>query len=208
MSYTIIGLGNPGEEYENTRHDTRRIVFENFRKKNDFSDWKIDKKLKALVSEGKVAKDPSSRAKLATGQEKIMLVLPETFMNNSGKSVALLVKNKKAAERLIVIHDDLDIPLGSMKISFNRGSGGHKGIESIKRAIKTEAFIRLRVGISSATPSGKIKKPKGDKAVADFILGKFKPKEMEVMKKVGKRASDALALIISEGKEKAMGEFN
>ncbi|MEK7614123.1 MAG: aminoacyl-tRNA hydrolase [Patescibacteria group bacterium] len=203
MQYIIIGLGNPGEEYKNTRHNTGRIVLEAFRKKNDFSGWEIDKKLKALSSEGVVRPLDGAR-----GKEKVLLVLPETFMNNSGKSVAPLVKTKKAAEKLVVVHDDLDIPLGAMKISFNRGSGGHKGIESIKRAIKTEAFIRARIGISPATPSGKVKKPKGDKAVADFILGKFKPKEIEALKKISKKACDALGAIVSDGRERAMGEFN
>lgn len=196
MAYIIVGLGNPGEEYKNTRHNTGRIILETFRKKNDFSDWEADKKLKALTSNGKI------------GKEKVTLLEPETFMNNSGKSVGPIVKTKKSAERLIVVNDDLDIPLGSMKISFNRGSGGHNGIESIKKSIKTEAFIRLRIGISSATPSGKIKKPKGEKAVIDFILGEFKPKEMEILKKVAKRASEALTMIVSEGREKAMGEYN
>ncbi|MFA5841991.1 MAG: aminoacyl-tRNA hydrolase [Candidatus Paceibacterota bacterium] len=196
MPYIIVGLGNPGEEYENTRHNTGRIILEIFRRKNDFSDWVADKKSKALISEDKI------------GKEKVILMEPETFMNNSGKSAGSVVKTKKSAEHLVVVHDDLDIPLGSIKISFNRGSGGHNGVESIKKAVKTEAFIRLRIGISSSTPSGKIKKPKGDKAVQDFILGKFKPKEMEILKKTGKRASEALAMIVAEGREKAMGAFN
>lgn len=204
MSYIILGLGNPGEEYEETRHNTGRIILESFRKRNDFSDWEADKKLKALVSEGEVKPLDKARGK----KEKVMLVEPETFMNSSGKSVAPIIKTKKAAEKLVVVHDDLDIPLGSMKISFNRGSGGHNGIESIKRAVKTEGFIRLRIGISSSTPSGKLKKPKGEKAVQGFILGKFKPKEMEILKKVGKRASEALVMIVTEGRERAMGEFN
>ena len=192
----IIGLGNPGEEYENTRHNTGRMILESFRKKMCFSEWESDKKSRAFVSAGKI------------GKEKAILVLPETFMNNSGKSAAPLIKSKKAAESLVVVHDDLDLPLGAMKISFNRGSGGHKGIESIKRAIKTEAFIRVRVGISPSAPSGKLKKPKGDKAVGDFILGKFRPKETEEIKKVSKKACEAIAMIIEEGREKAMGEFN
>src|SRR3989344_806354 len=116
MQYTIVGLGNPGKEYESSRHSTGRIVLEQFRKKNGFPDWEKNKKMNALASEGKLAR------------EKVLLLEPETFMNNSGKSVAPLVKTKKAAERLVVIHDDLDLPLGAMKISFNRGSGGHKGI--------------------------------------------------------------------------------
>lgn len=202
MTYIIMGLGNPGEEYEGTRHNTGRIVLEAFRKKSGFSDWEADKKIKALVSEG------VCRSQISTKKEKVMLVLPETFMNNSGKSAALIIKTKKAAERLVVVHDDLDMPLGNIKIVFNRGSGGHRGVESIKKAIKTEGYIRIKIGISSATQSGKIKKPKGKKAVGDFILGKFKTKEIEVLKKVSKRVSDAIAIIVGEGREKAMGEYN
>ena len=196
MNYIIVGLGNPGEEYKNTRHNTGRVMLEHFRKKNGFSDWASDKKLKALVSAGKI------------GKGKVILVLPEIFMNNSGKSVASLVKNKKDAERLIVIYDDIDLPLGTFKISFNRGSGGHKGIESIVKTLKTREFVRVRVGISPATPSGRLKKPSGEKVVHDFIIGNFKEKEGEVMKKLSKKVIEAIEMIFSAGHEKAMSEFN
>jgi PTH1 family peptidyl-tRNA hydrolase len=196
MNYVIVGLGNPGEEYELTRHNTGRIILGTLHKKEDFSEWKADKKLKALVSSGKIGKD------------KVEIILPETFMNKSGASIAPLVKNKKQAERLIVVHDDLDLPLGSIKISFNRGSGGHKGIESIIRAIKTEAFVRVRVGVSPKTSKGKAKKPKGEDKIVDFIIGKFSKLEQEIIKKVGKQVAEAIVLLIKEGREKAMGEFN
>lgn len=196
MSFVLVGLGNPGVEYEKTRHNAGRIVLEIFRKKNDFTDWKFDKKLKALVSEGKIKK------------EKVLLVEPETFMNKSGISIAPLVKSKKSAESLVVVHDDLDLPLGSYKISFNRGSGGHRGVESIIRSIKTEGFVRVRVGISPTTPSGKLKKPHGEKLIDSFIVNGFKDKEMDEIKKVSKKLSDALAMIVEEGREKAMSVFN
>jgi PTH1 family peptidyl-tRNA hydrolase len=137
-----------------------------------------------------------------------MLIEPETFMNKSGASLMPLVKSKKAAEKVIVIYDDLDLPVGRMKVSFNRSSGGHKGVESIIKAVKTEAFARIRVGISPVTAAGKTKKPSGDEAVADFILGKFSPKEYEALKKIFKTVPDAVAKIISDGAEMAMGEFN
>ena len=194
--YYIVGLGNPGEEYEGTRHNTGRIVLEYFQKKNDFSDWEENKKLRALVSKGKIKK------------EEVMLLEPETFMNKSGGSLGSLITSVKKAEKLIVIQDDLDLGMGTIKISFNRGSGGHRGIESIMRAIKTEAFVRVRVGISPATPSGKLKKPHGDEIIGDFILAKFKKTEEDELKKVSKRVSEALEMIILESREKAMGEFN
>ena len=192
----IVALGNPGKEYNNTRHNVGRIALEEFVKKNKFSDWVPDKKLKSLSSEGKI------------GKEKILLIEPETFMNKSGLSLQPIITSKKRAEVLIVIHDDLDLPIGKFKISFNKSSGGHRGVESIIKAIKTEAFTRVRVGISLTTPSGKLKKPKGEKEVGDFILGEFKKSEIEILKKISKKVAEALEMIIAEGKEKAMGEFN
>ena len=192
----IVALGNPGEEYKNTRHNVGRIALEEFVKKNKFSDWVPDKKLKSLSSEGKI------------GKEKVLLVEPETFMNKSGLSLQPIITNKKRAEVLIVIHDDLDLPIGKFKISFNKSSGGHRGVESIIKAIKTEAFTRIRVGISPSTPSGKLKKPKGEKDVGDFILGEFKKSEVEILKKISQKVAEAIEVIITEGREKAMGEFN
>ncbi len=196
MNYVIVGLGNPGEEYELTRHNTGRIVLSAFHKKENLSPFKLDKKLKALVSEGKIGKD------------KIEIIFPETFMNKSGVSVAPLIKNKKQAERLIVVHDDLDLPLGAMKISFNRGSGGHKGIESIIKAIKTEAFVRVRIGVSPKTTKGKAKKPKGEDKIVNFIIGKFSKLEQETLKKVGKGVAEAITLLIKDGRERAMNSVN
>lgn len=196
MQYTIVGLGNPGEEYANTRHNVGRMVVEQFRKKNDFPEWVTDKSLKALVS------------KSTQGKDKVVLLLPDNFMNVSGKSVAPLVKNAKDAERTIVVYDDLDLPLGEIKISFNRSSGGHKGVESIIKALKTRAFARLRVGVCPTTLGGKLRKPKGELAILDFIVGPFKKAEEDDLKKIIKKGVEALALILDEGREIATGKVN
>ena len=194
--YVIVGLGNPGEEYRETRHNTGRMALEYVRKKFDLPELVQSKKMKALVVEGKI------------GKEKVLLLEPETFMNKSGLSVATVVKSKKAAEHLVVIYDDLDLPVGRMKISWNRSSGGHRGLESIIKTIKTEAFLRIRVGISPITPAGKMKKPIGDKVVGDFILGKFTPAQFEAVKKVFKKVPDAISMLLTETREKTMGKFN
>jgi peptidyl-tRNA hydrolase, PTH1 family len=195
--FLIVGLGNPGQQYENTRHNTGRIVAETFRKKNKFSDWQENKNAQALYSADKV------------GKEKVELILPENFMNKSGKSVSYIASQQKInAENVIVIYDDLDLSLGKVKISFNKGSGGHKGLESIERSLRTKKFIRLRVGISRALKNGKVKKPQGQKEVVDFILGKFKKAEMEEIKKISKKAVSALEEIIISGLAKAMGDYN
>jgi PTH1 family peptidyl-tRNA hydrolase len=196
MSYIIVGLGNPGEEYSNTRHNVGRIILDHIKNAYESSEWKLDKKLSALVSKGEVEGD------------KMTLIEPETFMNNSGKSLKPLMLTEKKANKLVVVYDDLDLPFGTMKMSFDRGSGGHKGLESIIKAIKTRAFIRIRVGISPATPSGKLKKPLGDLPVQKHILGEFKKPELDVLKKEAKRVIEILPLLFSEGLGKAMTEFN
>jgi len=198
MNYTIVGLGNPGEEYKNTRHNVGRIVLDYFANANTdaFSEWASDKKLKALVSDGKI------------GKNKIMLIKPETFMNKSGLSVKSLITSEKKAESLVVVYDDLDLPYGDFKIAYNRGSGGHKGIESISKTIKTKEFVRIRVGICPTTPTGKLKKPKGDNKVLDYIMNDFSKKELEVLKSMSKKINDALIEIIEKGRVNAMNKFN
>jgi len=196
MSYIIAGLGNPGEEYEQTRHNTGRIMIEAFRKTHDFPEWKEEKKWKALASKDKV------------GDEGVVLVEPNNFMNNSGKSIAPLVVSKKAAEKVVVVYDDIDLPLGTIKVSFNRSSGGHKGLESVITSLKTREFVRVRVGASPMSAKGVAKKPKGEEKVLKFLLGKYKKDELDELKKVAKKVSAAIDMIVAEGRERAMGEFN
>ena len=176
----VVGLGNPGAEYENTRHNTGRI-------------------LAGLVLK-QLDKNKS--------KHKIKFLTPDSFMNNSGKVVAQFVKAKKDLKDLVVIYDDIDLPLGKIKISFNRSSGGHNGLGSIIKSLKSEEFLRIRVGISPATPSGKIKKPTGEKAVLNFLLGEFKKPELETIKKLSKKASEVVETIFTEGKDKAMSLYN
>lgn len=138
---------------------------------------------------------------------KTQVVLPNTYMNNSGRAFAKLVTSKKAAEYTVVLHDDLDLPLGSVKISFGSGAGGHKGVESIQKALKTKDFVRIRIGISPATPSGKTKKPNSSK-VNDFVLGKFRASEVEKLKKARKTVAEALEILLEDGRAAAMNSIN
>ncbi|MES2416259.1 MAG: aminoacyl-tRNA hydrolase [Patescibacteria group bacterium] len=174
MKY-IVGLGNPGVEYEKTRHNTGRIMI-------SFIEEKI--------------------------QAKVKFVMPDSFMNNSGKVVAPLIKSKKDLSDLIVIYDDIDLPLGKMKISFNRSAGGHNGVGSIIKSLKTEEFVRIRVGICPSTPTGKLKKPKGEDAVLKFLLGEFKKEELAELKKLSKKIVEAIDTFYSDGLGKAMSLYN
>lgn len=192
----IVGLGNPGGKYEGTRHNAGRDIVEVFQKKHNFEPFEFDKKANALISSGKV------------GKEKVMLILPETFMNESGKSVRKFVKNKKDALNTIVVYDELDVAIGGLKISFNKGSGGHKGVESTINHIKTKEFPRLRVGISGVTPSGKIKKPLGEEKVVKHVLSAFNPKEKLIFAKVKKKGVEALEMMIQDGYLNASNKVN
>lgn len=195
MSYVIVGLGNPGDEYKDTRHNVGFMVLDRIAKEVGV-EWELVAKKQALVAEGKI------------GKEKVVLAKPQTFMNRSGNAVGFFIKSQKAAEKLIVVHDDLDIPLGKLKVSFGKSSGGHKGVESVMKAVKTQNFARVRVGITPTTATGKLKKPSGDAVVNDFIVDPFKKGEEDNIKKVIKIASEAVLMTVAEGREKAMGEFN
>ena len=204
--FYLVGLGNPGNKYSLTRHNVGRIILDGYFKRLKVKEWIYDKKINALKSEMQIEK------------KKVMLLLPETFMNNSGKALSKIIASKNKARNLIVIHDDLDLPLGKFKIVFNRGSPGHKGVESVIRAVKTKEFARIRVGISPKIPSGKIrpvrkkfsngvKKPDAKK-ILDFLMADFKPQETEIIKKISPKIFEALNLIFNGELEKAMNKFN
>lgn len=192
----IVGLGNPGEEYKNSRHNTGRIILENISKNNDFSEWRDNMKLKSLCAKGEI------------DNEKFDFLLPETFMNNSGNAVCQIIDDKKKLKNLVVVYDDMDLPLGSLKISFNRSSGGHNGLESIIKRVKSQEFIRIRIGVSPHTLTGKIKKPKGEEAILKFLLGKYKEDELKEIKKISKKVSEILFMLKREGKDKVMSLYN
>jgi len=191
----VVGLGNPGKEYENTRHNTGWIMLDFILGKK--IDWKQSSGTKALFYKDSVAEKP------------VEYIKPTTFMNNSGVAVAYVKdKHKLKLKDIVVIYDDVDLPLGKMKISFDRSSGGHNGLESIIKKLKSREFVRIRIGISSETPSGKLRKPKGEKAVLNFILGEYKKSELDELKKLSKKVSEAIEVIFSESKEKAMSLYN
>jgi PTH1 family peptidyl-tRNA hydrolase len=190
----IVGLGNPGEEYKNSRHNTGFIILDYVLGKIE---WKQSSGTKALYYKDSIEK------------KEIEYFKPQTFMNNSGVAVAFAQnKHKLKSQNIIVIYDDIDLPLGSLKISFNRSSGGHNGLESIIKKVKSKEFVRIRIGVSPVTPTGKIKKPKGEDAVLKFLLGNFKEDELKEIKKISKKVAEILVVLSTEGKDKAMTIYN
>ena len=188
MQMTIIaGLGNPGQEYEHTRHNSGREIAQAIRKAWNFPDFRFEKKWNAEISEGKV------------GKKKAAILLPNTFMNKSGSAVSLVLRFYKVKPKdLFVIHDDAYIPAGSTKLSFNKHSAGHKGVESVMRALKTREFWRFRIGIGG----------KRDIPAEKVVLRKWTPDEKRAVAKIIKRTIEAASTAISENPERAMNSYN
>ena len=166
----IIGLGNPGKEFENTRHNVGFLFVDKIAEKFNAAEFTYDKKLKAEISEFKIE----------NLKFKILLAKPQTFMNKSGDAVLALMKFFKIKpENILVVHDDIDILWSNFKFSFGRSSAGHKGVESIIKALKTKNFWRLRLGIQPSTK----KHVPADK----IILKKFTPAELKTLNQTIKK---------------------
>jgi PTH1 family peptidyl-tRNA hydrolase len=191
--FLIVGLGNPGEKYENTPHNIGFIAVDNFAKDKNFPDFKINKKFNAEISE-----------KTINGK-KVILAKPQAFMNNSGISIKKAISFLKINfEDLIIIHDDIDIPFGQIKIAKNRGSAGHKGVMSAIKELGTMDFIRIRIGIQT----DKAAHPHSHINVKKFVLKKFSGKEKIAAKEATYKAREVMEIILEEGVEKAMTRFN
>ncbi len=197
----IVGLGNPGEKYKKTRHNLGFRVVEKLFTFHSCPDFKFNKKSNSLISQKKI------------NDEKVILALPQTFMNESGGVVKTLLNyynksiindSEKLGTVLWVIHDDLALPLGKIRISRKGSSGGHKGIESIIEALKNENFARFRIGIKPL----KLEFISNQFKVRDFVLRKFTPQEERIIQNSLQKVSQAIELSLFEGLEKAMNKFN
>ena len=199
--HLIIGLGNPGSEYFNTRHNFGFSALNYFQDSlPGFSAWQTKDQFKALISEGQI--DPPA------GGEKILLVKPRIFMNNSGQAVKLLVDfYKLATDDIIVLHDDLDLALGQLRISQNASAGGHKGVASVIKELGTQNFTRLRLGIKS--PSGFLSSLfKKFTPAEKFVLRKFSEEERPLVQQATQKTKEAILLILQEGLPAAQNKFN
>src|SRR3989344_97344 len=189
----IIGIGNPDEKYQNTRHNVGFMMVDYIAKKNPSTslrtsdeNFEFNKKLNALTAKSKL------------GDSSIILAKPQTYVNKTGEAASKL-KNfyKVKPEQILVVQDDLDVPFGNTKISFDKNSGGHKGIESIMRALKTKKFYRLRVGLAT-TGLNKARQQsdkKRDDFVVKMVLSKFSSSEQEQIRKILKEGYEKLLQI-------------
>jgi len=192
----VVGLGNPGKKFEKTPHNLGRRVVTSWQQVVRFSDFKFEKKFNALISKG------------VFNKKKIILALPETFMNLSGKSVKLLTTFYKIlTTNLWLVHDDIDLSLGKIRIVKNRGAAGHKGVQSIIDALKTKDFVRFRIGIK---PNSKFKmqNAKLQFKIQNFVLKNFSKNEEKIVKEVIKKTIEAIECSLKFGLEKTMQEYN
>lgn len=184
--YIIVGLGNPGREYENTRHNAGFIAIDKLANKYNIEITK--EKHKALIGTGIIE------------GEKVVLVKPQTFMNLSGEA-AYEVMNfyKEELKNFIVIFDDIDLPVGSIRIKERGSAGTHNGVKSIVHELGTQEFKRVKVGIG---------KPNGKMDLVSYVLGKFSKEEFNEIEKSTDKAVNAVEIIIKDGIAKAMNDYN
>ena len=189
--FLIIGLGNPGEEYSKNRHNVGFLMLDTV-----FGDavWRKDAYAKALVYRGDFA------------LQNVVCAKPTTFMNNSGDTVQYLLGEERiAVSEMIVIYDDIDLPLGTVRVSYDRGDGGHNGLKSIVATTGSTEFTRIRVGIAPVDDDGNIRKPDD---TANYVLKNFSSNELEKVLDQKEKVAKAITLTINEGVEKVMNVVN
>lgn len=182
----VVGLGNPGSGYVLTRHNLGALILEEL----------ADEASVPIARKGKGARYGTG----TIGQERVMFARPETYMNLSGRSVGNLARYFGiAVADIIVIHDDLDLLFGEIRIKEGGGDGGHKGLMSIIEELGSPDFVRVRAGIG---------RPVSKEMVEAYVLGRLTDAEMQELPRIREQGSRAVRAVISSGTEKAMNEFN
>ncbi|MFZ2975456.1 MAG: aminoacyl-tRNA hydrolase [Candidatus Moraniibacteriota bacterium] len=187
----LIGLGNPEIKYENTRHNAGFMLLDKIQKTWEFPDFEFNKKFNAEISTNNLPLLNKERVRgevVGSEDNKILLIKPQTYMNLSGTAVkAILDFYKLTPDDIIIIHDDIDIPLGKYKIATDSSSAGHNGVQNIIDQLGTQKFRRVRIGIGQESASSADKKEGAlvcRLGVHDFVLEKFTPEELETTKKI------------------------
>ena len=188
----VVGLGNPGRIYTNNRHNVGFICLNHFARTQGI---RFDKKQgRARIGIGEVA------------DSKVVIARPQTYMNSSGQSVSWLVRKFDInLADLLVIHDDLDLPLGKIRIRQGGGSGGHKGVDSIITCLGSQDFLRLRIGIGRpTTPFDQI----SEADIIAYVLSDFNADEKQTITQVTSKVSEAILCLLTEGLTAAMNKYN
>jgi len=195
----LVALGNPGDKYQHSRHNVGRIVGDVL-----CTAWSLPTSQKQTSVSGNVTSGH------VAGQD-ISFLYPDTYMNNSGTAVRKLVPASHLA-RLIVLYDDVDLPLGDVRVSFGRGAGGHNGVTSIIEKVGSKDFIRVRLGIGKVGfwpwQSSEVKRPAVGGPLERYVLGNFTKRELETVTQMARQAQTVIETIISDGHVAAMNKFN
>ena len=187
VSWLIAGLGNPGGQYDNTRHNAGFAVADELARRGGFAIQRI--KFKALTAAATV------------GGQGVLVMKPTTYMNLSGEAVGEAARfYKLAPDHVLVISDDVDLPLGKLRLRVSGSAGGHNGLKSIIQHLGSDQFPRLKVGVGG--------KPHPDYDLADWVLGKLQGEDKKLMDETVKRAADAVECLLKDGPQKAMNQFN
>ena len=187
VSWIVVGLGNPGSKYENTRHNVGFLV--------------ADALAEAAGEPIRKAKHHALTATAVIGGQGVLLMKPTTYMNLSGEAVGDAARFYKIpADHILVISDDTDLPLGKLRLRKSGSAGGHNGLKSIIQHLGTDQFPRLKVGVGG--------KPHPDYDMADWVLGQLKGDDKKVMDEAVKRAASAVETFLKDGIDKAMNKFN
>ena len=185
-NYLIVGLGNPGREYRDTRHNVGFKAVDRFCEMQGARLGKV--KFKAIIGEIRI------------GGAKVVLAKPQTFMNLSGNAVASIVRFYRIPmENVLVVHDDLDLPFGTVRLRPGGGAGGQKGLKSTIERLGTQQFPRMRIGIG---------RPPGQMDAAAYVLQKFGRADQEELDFILRRAGEAMEVFVKEGLDKAMNQYN
>lgn len=197
MEYLVVGLGNPGERYATSRHNVGRVAAERLSSMCSCAEWRTDTLAQARVTRG-----------VTPGGTSVTFLLPETFMNRSGVAVRPFRERVDDLAYVIVLHDDIDLPQGVVRVAFDRGAGGHNGVLSLERVLASKAFVRVRIGIAPRAQDGTIAKPaKGDE-LDNFVLRSLRGAVWEELLVSADTAAQATLAVIDEGREVAMMRFN
>lgn len=196
--FYLVGLGNSGADYATTRHNVGWLVLDKLCERHRIPEAILQNSVSGRTSVGKIA------------GVSVSVLYPETMMNNSGTAVRKFVPDYEG-KRLIVLYDDVDLPLGEVRVSFGRGDGGHNGMKSVIEKMGTRDFVRVRIGIGKVSiwpwQKGQLIRPQADK-LPKFVLGKFSKHELREVEKVTESVNEIVTVIVQYGYLTAMNRFN
>ncbi|MEN9852127.1 MAG: hypothetical protein RI996_70 [Candidatus Parcubacteria bacterium] len=192
MKFLYFGLGNPGEKYEHTRHNAGRILLD-----------VVAERQEGMVEASNQSRKVITKSFVLAGSE-VMCITPLSFMNVSG---GIVKRYRDPEHMLVIVYDDIDLPLGELRLSYNKSGAGHNGILSVIKSLGTQKIVTLRVGISPRDSMGNIRRPLGQAAIQKFVLDDFSYDEMKILKGLAVQVEKIMALLHTKGLEYTLSTY-